>query len=436
MTADKKWLFFLLSGYVAILITGLHNYVLWHSLSVQLGGLTILLSLLYQPQGPPVRRYRFGIAALVFLVLFCCLPFKHFLLAALVCGAFFAVECFIKRVPLAAVLAVCFASSAADFAANLFTFPIRLQLSKIASGILTACGLTAYAEGNVIRCGSTSFAVDPACMGLQMLMASLLAALLLVVVYQKRYARRLPARWVGLLLAAVLVLNIVANLYRITCLVYFALLPGTWGHECMGICCWCICVLVPAVFLTRKLVQTKGALLPSTQPVLPARRVSSILHVLLLAGVGAALALRGHYQAPPATSLTGRLPGYQKTLLPGNVARFVSSNGLIYVKAIPGFYATEHHPMICWKGSGYQFTHVQEQQVAGHTVYMAQLNQDTNRLYTAWWYYNGSHHTISQLAWRSQAATGANNYALINITSHSEDTLVKEIINFTHQYHF
>lgn len=435
MTASQKWLFFLLAAYLLMVVTCLHYYVLWHSLNVQLGVATIVLAAVYRTPATPVRSYRWGIAALVFLLVFCWLPFKNFLFISLICAAYFAVECFAGRVRLPVILAVFFTTSVADFAANLFTFPVRLQLSKLASGILTACGRTSEAEGNVIRCGNTSFAVDPACMGLQMLIASMLAALMLLIIYQKRYSRRLPARWILSVPVLILLLNMLANLFRITCLVYFSLMPGTLGHELMGLCCWILYVLLPAALLVRRLVQVKGVI-PVAAPAGTPRRFLPVYHMLLLAGMLGALAFRSHYQPPQGASLNGSMPGYQKTMLPDQVARFINDSSLIYVKAIPGFYATEHHPMICWKGSGYLFTSVRQQTVAGHPVYMAQLDQNNNRLYTAWWYYNGSHHTISQLSWRWDVATGAGNYALVNITSDSEEKLVKEIINFTNQYRF
>lgn len=437
MMAHKKWLFLLLAGYLLILVAFLHYYILWRSLNVQLGAATLVLAVVCRTPALPARRYGWGIAALVLLLVFCWLPFKNFLFLSVICGLFFAVECFAGRVGLPAVLAVVFSTSVADFAVNLFTFPVRLQLSKLASGILAACGRAAEAEGNVIRCGNTTFAVDPACMGLQMLVASVLAVLMLLIIYQKRYARRLPAGQVLLLLAAVLVLNMAGNLFRITCLVYFALMPGTLGHELMGICCWCLYVLLPAVFLVRRLVQLKGErVFASGAAQAGSSRFLPVYNLMLLAGIIMALALRGHYQPPPGASLNSTLPGYQKTNLPGQVVRFTNSTGLIYVKAIPGFYATEHHPMICWKGSGYAFTSVRQQTVAGHNTYMAQLDQGANRLYTAWWYYNGKRATISQLSWRWDVATGANNYALINITSDSEQKLVQQIVNFTNQYRF
>ena len=94
---------------------------------------------------------------------------------------------------------------------------------------------------------------------------------------------------------------------------------------------------------------------------------------------------------------------------------------------IPGFYSADHNPMICWKGSGYEFVQVQEQVVNGTKMYTARLQNKTELLYTAWWYDNGQKRTVNQLAWRWDALKRNTNYSVVNVTAASKEHLDREV---------
>ena len=105
---------------------------------------------------------------------------------------------------------------------------------------------------------------------------------------------------------------------------------------------------------------------------------------------------------------------------------------LVYVKSIPQFFTSEHTPLFCWKGSGYQIKKLSKTTVDGLEVYTGVLERGDEKLYTAWWYFNGSIHTIDQFTWRSVMLKGGRGFALINITASNEANIhdfIKNILS-------
>ena len=82
--------------------------------------------------------------------------------------------------------------------------------------------------------------------------------------------------------------------------------------------------------------------------------------------------------------------------------------------------------MICWSGSGYEFTRIHEKEIGGTTVYAATLEKGDEQLYTAWWYDNGLSTTISQFEWRWDALRTHHHYAIVNVTASTPEMLEKE----------
>lgn len=433
MSRDKRWFCFFSLAYILVLLIAVGEYYIqWRSLNVQLGVLAMVLSVTGSVQRRGNKRFAFAAAGMLGLLLL--VPVKTFLYAATLCALFFAAESFAAGINHLTVLAAVFMSPVFDYLVNIFGFSIRLQLTAAAGNILRYSGSAVTVQGNIIQYGGKDYSVDPACMGLHMLVASLLSGVMLIVLYQQQYRRRLAAVWVWLVTAGIVLLNIISNLIRITCLVYFALMPNSSWHYIMGIACFGIYVLLPAVVVARWLVRTRGRE-PGVSPAILVKALP-VWNAVLLAGiVAAAVVMNNVKPALQTNTAIAATAGYEVQLLPDNVTRLSNAQALIYVKAIRSFYATEHHPMICWRGSGYVFTRVQAGVAGGKEVYMAVLEQGGNLLYTAWWYTNGRNHTISQLNWRWDAARSGTGYQMINITCATQSDLEQEIINFTNQYH-
>jgi exosortase N len=111
----------------------------------------------------------------------------------------------------------------------------------------------------------------------------------------------------------------------------------------------------------------------------------------------------------------------------GGMTKLLNKDILIYVKPIPEFFSGEHTPLICWKGSGYEFNGIQKENIANHEIYHGVLQRNKEVLHTAWWYFNGEVTTIDQLKWRSMMMTGHKRFCLINVTAKDQATLSHNI---------
>lgn len=369
---------------------------------------------------------RCGWIALLFLLLWYTIPVLTFRYATLITALFFVIEYFYGILQTLIFITAALIAPAIDFVVNVFSFPIRLWLTSVAGKILAGINPHVATTGNMIMLGKHEFSVDPACMGLQMMLTSFLCGVMLIAIYQRRYGKILPVTAVFVLLLAITGLNIIANLFRIILLVQFGLPPDTPAHEAIGIIALLAYVVLPLLPGVKWMLQRYGKT-PLQRDDIPAPPgYGMALQLLLLTGIAVAVT-RGNNTPHKMDRQVKHLPGYSYVSLEDNIVKQTTAHSLLYVKGIPGFYFTDHQPMICWKGSGFGFYKIQEQTVQGARIYTAELKKDKSTLYTAWWYESRARRSSSQLEWRWDALCSGNKYYLVNITVEKETLLEPEI---------
>jgi exosortase N len=415
--------------YIGLAGVTLFYYLDWQSANFITGLVACYFCL--RDKHPSEGLLRYGYASAIFFILFLLLPVKTILYLTLVFALLFFRESFYGRLSPAVLIVFLLLSPLADYAANLAGFPVRLQLTDWAGQLIGLTGTVVRVQGNVIACGGNEFSVDPACMGLHMLLSSLLTGLALTGFYQGRYRLLLRMGPVLLLLVAVLGLNILANLFRIILLVHFSILPENPMHGLTGMLCLAVYVLIPLIPASRRLVLRCGR--PVTHkhtPVTPNRSRILLSANLLVAGCTLAAALISVLREKNITN-TGKnipaIPGYVVQRTSGNVLKLSKKGSLVYLKPIPAFYYTDHSPMICWVGSGYTFHEIREESLYDHQLYTGVLQNGRETLYTAWWFDNGTKQTPDQLDWRWDALRGGGNYSIVNITTSGRKELEDEI---------
>lgn len=418
----------LIPMYLVLFFVGLQHFFDWQSAGFLLGLAALPFTTAFDAAEKGGLRYFY--ISLCLFVLYLLVPVHTFYYLTLITAVAFCLEMYVGRLNLLPMLVLICMSPIFELWANLFTFPIRLQLTSIAGSMV----MGAKVEGNMITCDGQDFSVDPACMGLQMTVTAMLCGLIIIGGLQKKYRLYLSGGMTIALLGVVFGLNVVANLMRIVCLVQFKIMPGTVMHDVMGILSLIVYVLLPVVFLSKYVVTHIGK-----KPVAEKKiyRIVPTGPLLLRNGILLVCMVYGCYvnlQPRPvvAHALPVKTSGYELKHLPEHVTQLYNEHALVYVKYIPSYYHSEHHPMICWKGSGYTFEKVQEQVWAGQPLYTALLVNGKTQLHTAWWYANGQHNYTSQFAWRWDALKSGHQYSLVNVTAQDEATLrqvVKEIRN-------
>jgi exosortase N len=138
------------------------------------------------------------------------------------------------------------------------------------------------------------------------------------------------------------------------------------------------------------------------------------------------------YQLPEGLKIIG----YNLESLPGSIIKLDNDKVLVYIKRIAAFYAADHTPYICWRGSGYAFSQVEKEKIGGIDVYSGTLIKDNEQLYTCWWYQHDLEHTTNQFHWRWQMLKRKGNYSVVNVTAGSREKLKEEVIKITQDQPF
>lgn len=450
---------FLCILYIALTIIAFRQYIDWRSANFVLGPLAIFLFPANRERA--AQPYRYGFVGVGFFLLFLLLPVKTFLYMAMAGSIFFFRESFYGKIDRCIVFAVLLSSPIMDYFVNLFSFPIRLQLTTLAGTLLQHAGTPVRAEGNLLIYQGNEFTVDPACMGLHMLIASLLGGILLIRHYQVKFQRSLRVIPILLLLSGIFAFNILSNLFRIICLTLFCILPENPMHALSGIICLILYVLIPMIPACRYLVRHWGKPVQKT-PIpglrrrviyLPSRIISLNLLIAgcMISGVILSLAKDHRQQMAIVTAETTLKLSPKETAgekgntkerdtekhhlaehfmvehLNDHTLKLTNAQSLVYVKPIPDFYYTDHLPTICWQGGGYVFQQVKEETIGGQLLYSGLLKKGNETLYTAWWYDNGQRRTRAQLEWRWDVLRGGPKYSLVNVTCANRTDLEKEI---------
>lgn len=421
------WVWAAFLAYITIMIVILHDYIGWKSVNVMLGLLSLpLVTRITASNG---NYYRYGILAMVTAVMACFVPTNTMLYFSIVLALLFVTEAGIGRINLMPLIMAILMSPLVQYAADVFSFPVRLQLTELVGKGMQFAGMEVTVRGNMILYQNNEFAVDPACMGLNMLVTSLITGLMMIAVNQQRYNKILGNQWILPVLAVMVVLNIFSNCVRMICLVIFNVLPDHPAHGWIGIGCLFLYVMLPAIWLSGWLTRRfgkdrKDSLRPAAS--LTGMGMLTAQLLLIFAVAIAAMVIKKEKTAlQNDTSPAPLVTGFNVTRVDASILKLDNPQALVYIKTIPGFYSGDHHPMICWRGSGFSFRQIEEQRIASNTVYTAILDDGRQKLYTAWWYDNGVKRTIDQFNWRWDVACGANRYALINLTASSETELKK-----------
>lgn len=421
---------FLAISYVLLIVKGWSGYFVWSS-PLSWTGLIGFLFLIYTNEGGRNKvstRYFFPTMCVVGLSFL--LPVKTFLYFSIVLGVLLMVESLIAKGNYLSIFLFIVISPIFNYFTTVFTFPIRLKLSWLAAKFLSFINPSIKQAGNIIETGNGDFSVEAECLGLNMVSMGLLTGILLLGYYQLRTKSVVNLFRTFCFLSAVFILILVSNFFRIICLVQFNIPAGTTLHELIGLVCLLVYVMLPATFfIQRKLAHSKPV-----QTILRVETlfVKGIIVKNFIVCISLFLSIAYVKEQRKLLRNTGNIAlpamaGYNAEMIDKDIVKLEKTGVLIYIKHVMGFYSTEHSPMICWAGSGYELKRIQHQSIAGIELYTAKLVKGDEILYTCWWFDNGDYRTISQLNWRWKNMRGSPDFSIVNITASSEAQMTAEV---------
>ncbi|MFK7808780.1 MAG: exosortase N [Saprospiraceae bacterium] len=326
------------------------------------------------------------------------------------------------------VLLVTVVSPVISIIVYIWSFPIRLQLSKLAAWTLQQVGMDIVSNGNLLVLEGNHFSVDPACIGLKMVVTSLVLGIIILAYFEKKKSKPFGFSQSSVLLTSILLGAIVANFIRLLTLVIFHILPENPLHDVVGLLSLMVYVLLPFYFLVRyisnkdviKNVVDKTDLIP--QQNLPFRKkLAYVILLLLLIFNG-----RTFLEAPIENSTKLEQiqhPGFNQQLTDRGMLKLQSKEALIYIKAPVRFFQGSHDPRFCWQGSGYKFSSVQIENIGGRECYTAILRKGKDQLFAAWWYQSGTVCTVKEWDWRWNNLKSGTDFYLVNISCESRSEL-------------
>ncbi|MDJ1480052.1 exosortase N [Cytophagaceae bacterium YF14B1] len=375
---------------------------------------------------------RYGWLLMAILGCMIWLPARTLPFGLLTIGILFIIEFTLGKTTLLPFLLIGVLSPFFRYTSIIFSFPIRLQLSKWAGAILSAGGFENTISGNAIQVEGTEFLVDVACMGLQMTETSLLMTIFLIAYNERTQQRYITNSWVIGLGIVTLFLNSLSNLFRILILIVFHILPSNPMHDVVGLVCLVAYVILPMVFITQWIYKKRSKLMHNHVQTTTATThrpifISTGFALIVLVVLGIQLFFNNPRPVTTFTHITTHLAGFTKQQSADDITQFINSSMLVYIKPIPTFYVAEHSPLICWQGSGYTFKRVEMKTIDNALVYTGILQKGQDRIYTAWWFDNGSHRTTDQMDWRWRMAQGEPAFCLVNVNVNKQEELANAV---------
>jgi exosortase N len=339
-----------------------------------------------------------------------------------IAGLIFTVESLKTRLTILPITLLFVMSMVFRYLSEVFTFPIRIWLSKCVGNVLQFFHFDIKIEGNNVIVNGNDFVVEPACMGLDMIGISLLMAIFLLAFYQRKSKKTISDFGILLMLGLTFGLNILNNFFRIILLIILRIAPENPQHEIVGLLCFVAYVCLPILLIIPKVYEKLGRNSSFCNSSAPLKLTPIVLHLILSISIGITVVYR-----------MGEIKNQQENISKNsleqfNVKQIRNEHSLVYIKTIPAFYSIEHNPLFCWRGSGYDLKNISENTINHHKYYQGVLTKGNQKLLTAWWFTNDKVLTNSQLEWRWYSFIGNSSFKLINITAESEKELHQAIL--------
>ncbi len=329
---------------------------------------------------------------------------------------------------------------------NNWSFPIRLQLSALAGKAIGFLGYPITVTGNLIYLDGQPFSVDPACMGLKMMVTAQLLALVIFAYFERKnkYVFSFPSITFGLV--TIIFLTILANFIRLLALIIFKIMPDNPLHDLIGLVSLMVYVLLPFYFGVQFLSKrssfsrtwSSGKTISASYLI---RRIQHILRlshfenvrvvtIILLSSLFLYQGIQSKLPIPLFTQPypTKKFVNFKQSTTKNGMLKLENDSTLVYIKPPVSFFQGSHDPRVCWQGSGYSFQNIQVEKIGGTEIYTAILKQQDEQFYTAWWYDNLDRTTIEEWQWRMEGLKSPNGYFLVNVSSLDKNILTNEVI--------
>jgi exosortase N len=441
---------------------------------------SMLLGFIVAPYVLMVREksvnYRYGILALIVGMLLLVVRSNTLYYFSAIFVLLFVIDNWFGRANSLLLLLGIVISPAINTIVYIWSFPIRLKLSQLASQSLQVLGMNIEAHGNVLWLNGHTFSVDPACIGLKMVTTALVLGVLILGYFEKKYQRNISFFAGCGFLVTILVASVAANFIRLLTLIVFHILPENPLHDVIGMLSLGVYVLLPFYFFVKRsgkrdrlkrLREARYSVKPleiaiksrfseligrsrfsfrnrlhffykkKNTPIKAVqstaffkkektnhkRGITVLFGVLILLHIYNGIQFLEEPLENRATIENIVIKDLKRTITPTGVLKMEDDSTLIYIKPPVRFFQGSHDPRFCWQGSGYDFSEVEIKEIGSKWVYTAELKKGEEQFYTAWWYESESTQTPHEWNWRWKNMRNQEHFYMINVSCMDENAL-------------
>jgi exosortase N len=401
-----------------------HFHYFLFSFQIILG--LLVLPFLVKPNKTQTGNWRYAVFSGCFLLLGLISNLQVFVFLSWGCLLFFIIEWYWGALGYLPLFFLGCIAPALYYVVNIFSFPLRLQLSAVACQLYSYAGILVENKGSYFLLpNGSSFHIDEGCVGLKMFGTGLIAAVLLLAIKEKQSAKPFSFFAIAWSMFVMLVLLVLCNFMRILVLVLFRSMPNTASHEILGIVSLLVYAVLPFYFFIKILPQQsdqKQSFFSANQQSMK-HLVPIVFLVVFFCSTFYFSSVRTENKRDIALEKLV-MPGYTKTPKEDGVMEFKSDSLLIYIKPAIKAYEGGHPPQICWRASGFELENFSERKFENYSYMFGVLKKGPYIQYTAWWYDNGNIKTIHEWEWRRRNESP---FRVINLNALDSIFLVQSV---------
>lgn len=317
---------------------------------------------------------------------------------------------------------------------TLFGFYIRMEITKWAGWLLSFVNQSVTYLDSQIWVDGNAFTVDAGCMGLRLVITGFIFTLLLVQQLSKRQGKEPTRKILSIALFLSFLFVVIANFFRILLIIQFRSPANSWSHELLGLGAFALFHLIPMYWMVRWLVN-RMAVDTSVQPSTASPILLRNWPVLLMVSV---MLIRSNFFPSEVRysgneGLTSELGGYELQVSKDGVHRYSNANSVLLVKPMFPLSFSNHHPMLCWRGDGFDVVGEVRSKLGETDCFRAVLERPDQQLTTCWWFMNqNGDMTMNEWEWRWRSLTKGEQFFLVNFVATNESDLIYSM-NLTRQ---
>lgn len=378
--------------------------------------------------------WRYVLAAFIFSSLYIVLGQEYWAMAAGLSIIFSLIEIKFGRLNEMAFYALIFYLPVTRSFFMLFGFYIRLEITKWAAAFISLFDQSVGFASTIVTHNGAQFSVDAGCMGLRLVITGFLLTLLIL--NQRSFQLGISVRKgiVSLFLSLSFVLIIIANFFRIVLLILIQSPEGTISHEAVGIATMIVFHTIPIIYVSKWILDKPWA------KALPDHITYQKEQFLLYPSIAliAITTLLSTYMNTENTrfdtpSSIPQFAGFESTKAQDGVMSYSNGKAKFTIKPLHPLSFSNHHPMICWRGDGFEISNESFGNISEFACMKATLKSETLQpLNTVWWYTNGNGFaTTSEVEWRLRSIFKKEKFYILNFTSSDNNELVFMINSVT-----